>query len=75
MLVITRKLDESITIGGDIRVAVLGVKGNSVKLGIDAPKQVPIYRTEAYQSIVAENIRAAELPVDLSLFLRPKETD
>lgn len=75
MLVITRKLDESITINGDIRVSVLGVKGNSVKLGIDAPKQMPIYRTEVYQSIIAENIRAAELPDDLSLLLGRKDTD
>ncbi len=75
MLVITRKLDESITINGDIRVSVLGIKGNSVKIGIDAPRQMPIYRTEVYQSIVAENIRAAELPQDLSLLLGRKEAD
>ncbi|MGD9974881.1 MAG: carbon storage regulator CsrA [Desulfatirhabdiaceae bacterium] len=75
MLVITRKLDESITINGDIRVSVLGIKGNSVKIGIDAPKQMPIYRTEVYQSIVAENICAAELPQDLSLLLGRKEAD
>ncbi|MEW6259897.1 MAG: carbon storage regulator CsrA [Thermodesulfobacteriota bacterium] len=66
MLVITRKMDESITIGGNIRVAVLGIKGNTVKLGIDAPRQTPIYRTEVYQNIIAENLRAAELPQDLS---------
>jgi carbon storage regulator len=67
MLVITRKLEEKITIGNEITVSVLGIKGNQVKLGIDAPRQTPIYRTEVYKSIVEENLRAAAAPQDLTL--------
>ena len=67
MLVITRKLEEKITIGHDITVSVLGIKGNHVKIGIEAPRNTPIYRTEVYKSIVEENIRAAVVPQDISL--------
>jgi carbon storage regulator len=67
MLVITRKLDEKITIGNDITVSILGIKGNHVKLGIEASWDTPIYRTEVYKNIVEENIRAASVPQDVSL--------
>jgi carbon storage regulator len=67
MLVITRKLEEKITIGHDITVSILGIKGNQVKIGIEAPRQTPIYRTEVYKSIVEENLRAAAIPQDVSL--------
>jgi carbon storage regulator len=67
MLVITRKLEEKITIGHDITVSVLGIKGNHVKIGIEAPRNTPIYRTEVYKSIVEENLRAAAAPQDISL--------
>jgi carbon storage regulator len=67
MLVITRKLEEKITIGNDITISILGIKGNHVKLGIEAPRHTPIYRTEVYKSIVEENLRAAVVPQDVSL--------
>jgi carbon storage regulator len=66
MLVITRKVDDSITIGNNITVSVLEIRGNKVKLGIDAPKQTQIYRTEVYKSIIEENIKAAKAPKNLS---------
>lgn len=66
MLVITRKLEEKISIGSDIIVSIIGIKGNQVKLGIDAPRHTPIYRTEVYNSIVEENLRAAQVPQDMS---------
>ncbi len=66
MLVITRKLEEKISIGNDITVSILGIKGNHVKVGIEAPRQLSIYRTEVYNSIVEENLRAAEVPQDIS---------
>jgi carbon storage regulator len=66
MLVITRKLEEKISIGNDITVSILGIKGNHVKIGIDAPRHLSIYRTEVYNSIVEENLRAAEVPQDIS---------
>ena len=72
MLVLTRKMDESITIGNDITVSVLEVKGNKVKLGIDAPKQTPIHRTEIYTAIIEENIKAADAPQDLTMISKAK---
>lgn len=59
MLVLTRKVDESITIGTNITVTVLDIKGNQVRLGIDAPRQTSVHRTEIYNAIVEENIKAA----------------
>ena len=65
MLVLTRKIDESITIGNYISVSVLEVKGNQVKLGIKAPKNIPINRTEVFEKIMSENIKASQAPTDL----------
>jgi len=69
MLVLTRKVDESITVGTNITVTVLEIRGGQVRLGIDAPRQMPVHRTEVFRSIVNENIEAAKTPQDLSLFL------
>jgi carbon storage regulator len=65
VLILTRKIEESITIGNQIMVSVLEVKGNQVKLGIKAPKDIPVNRTEIYESIIHENIRASNAPQDL----------
>ena len=67
MLVITRKLEEKISIGNDITISVLGIKGNHIKLGIEAPRYTPVYRTEVYKSIIEENLQAAAVPQDISL--------
>ena len=69
MLVLTRKIDESITIGHSITVSILEVKGNQVKLGVKAPKDIPINRTEVYEKIMSENIKASQAPTDLDQFL------
>lgn len=60
MLVLTRKLNESIQIGDEIVVTVLSVHGDQVKLGIQAPKHIDIYRKEVYVSIQQANKQAAE---------------
>ncbi len=60
MLVLTRKVDESITIGSNVTVTVLEIRGNQVRLGIDAPRETSVHRTEVYNAIVQENIKAAE---------------
>ena len=65
MLILTRKVEESITIGDRITVSVLEVRGNQVKLGIKAPKNIPVNRTEIYENILKENIRASRAPQDL----------
>lgn len=60
MLALSRKVNESIVIGNDIEITVLEVKGDQVKLGISAPKAVPIYRKEIYLQIIEANKEAAE---------------
>ncbi|MBN1903848.1 MAG: carbon storage regulator CsrA [Deltaproteobacteria bacterium] len=73
MLVLTRKVDESITIGHFITISILEVKGNQVKLGIKAPKDVHINRTEIYEKIMSENIKASQTEIDLDKFLNSIE--
>ncbi|WP_028559280.1 carbon storage regulator CsrA [Paenibacillus pinihumi] len=60
MLVLSRKADESIMIGEQIEVVVLGMEGDVVKLGIRAPKHVDIYRKELYVAIQASNREAVQ---------------
>ncbi len=55
MLIITRKLGEKLIIGDDIEVVTLGVQGNSVKIGINAPRDVAVHREEIYRKIQAED--------------------
>lgn len=51
MLILTRKVGESVLIGDDISITVLSVRGNQVKLGVQAPKEVSVHREEIYQQI------------------------
>lgn len=59
MLVLSRKPNQSIMIGEEIEVVVLEVKGDTVKIGLKAPREVKVYRQEIYAEIKAENERAA----------------
>ncbi|MEW6047143.1 MAG: carbon storage regulator CsrA [Bacillota bacterium] len=59
MLVLTRRVDESIMIGDEIRIVVVEVRGEQVKLGIEAPRSIPVHREEVYREIQEENRRAA----------------
>jgi len=54
MLILTRRISESIIVGDDVKITVLGVKGNQVRLGIDAPKDLPVHREEIYERIKHE---------------------
>ena len=65
MLVLTRRVDESIAIGDSIVVTVLGVEGDRVKIGIAAPRDIPIMRQEMYEAVQAQN-HLQELLVDAS---------
>jgi carbon storage regulator len=59
MLILARKINESIMIGDQIEISVVDIKGDQVKIGIRAPKQVKVFRQEVYQAIQRENIAAA----------------
>ncbi len=58
MLALARKVNESIVIGNDVEVTILEIKGDQIKIGVSAPKSVPIYRKELYDQIQEENKRA-----------------
>jgi len=64
MLALARKVNQSIVIGNDIEVTILEIKGDQIKIGINAPKNVPIYRKEIYTQIQEEN-KSAVQEVDL----------
>ncbi len=59
MLVLTRKANQSIMIGDQIEVSVLSVLGEKVRLGIQAPRDVPVFRKEVFLEIQAQNVQAA----------------
>jgi carbon storage regulator len=60
MLALSRKRDEAIVINDDIEVKIIEIKGDQVKIGITAPKSVPVYRKEVYELIQAANKEAVE---------------
>ena len=67
MLILTRRISESVIIGDDVKITVLGVKGNQVRLGIDAPKHVSVHREEIYDRIQKEkHTDKSETPTDHS---------
>ena len=59
MLILTRRIGEKIVIGDNVTIAVLGVKGNQVRVGIEAPRDVPVHREEIYQRILKERADGA----------------
>ena len=66
MLILTRRLNESIMIGDEIVVTIVDIRGDKVRLGIDAPQDIPVHRQEVYEAIQRENRKASQV--------QPKET-
>ena len=60
MLILSRKVNEKIMIGDDISVSIIEVRGDQVRIGVDAPKTVKVFRQEVFDAIKAENKAAAE---------------
>lgn len=60
MLILTRRIGEVLRIGDDVAITVLGIKGNQVRIGIDAPKDVAVHREEIYQRIKSETEQDGE---------------
>jgi carbon storage regulator len=66
MLILTRKLGETVAIGDDIKITLIDVKGKSIRIGIEAPPQIAVHRQEIYQAIREQNMKAATI-ADLTI--------
>ena len=72
MLVLSRHRDESIMIGDEIVVTIVDIRGDKVRLGIQAPTDIPVHRREVFDAIQRENRRAAEMQPEDTADLKPK---
>jgi len=61
MLVLSRQRDQSIIIGDNIVITIVDIRGDKVRLGIEAPTEIPVHRREVYDAIQRENLRASQL--------------
>lgn len=61
MLVLSRQRDESIMIGDNIVITIVDIRGDKVRLGINAPTEIPVHRQEVYEAIQRENLRSAQI--------------
>ncbi len=71
MLVLSRQRDESIRIGDNVRITVVDIRGDKVRLGIEAPKEIPVHREEVYQAIQREN----EIKLEMAIQKKKEEEE
>jgi carbon storage regulator len=64
MLVLSRQRDETIMIGDDIEITIVDIRGDKVRLGISAPREIQVHRKEVYEAIRRENATATDIAVD-----------
>jgi len=75
MLVLSRHRDESIMIGDDVVVTIVDIRGDKVRLGIDAPQDIPVHRREVYEAIQRENQKASQIKAADARGLHPGHRD
>lgn len=79
MLILTRKLGERITIGDDIAITLLEIKGTQVKLGVEAPRSIAIHRQEIYERIRKENLGSSRVSdsdlTEAASLIQPVDTE
>lgn len=63
MLVLSRKKGQSIMIGNNIEISIIDIQGEQIRLGINAPRDIPIHRKEVFEEIIQENRQAASTPI------------
>lgn len=75
MLVLSRHRDESIMIGDDVVVTIVDIRGDKVRLGIEAPQSIPVHRQEVYEAIQRENRRSSQTGAGATKDVRPPRKD
>ena len=75
MLVLSRQRDECIMIGDNIVVTIVDIRGDKVRLGIQAPTEIPVHRQEVYEAIQRENLRASQLQPGDTQGIAPRAND